>query len=101
MFLHVVLKVRYGKIDRFSEIFARMLPVLEREGWQMVGAFQALIGNYTTVIHVWRIREPNHHPAALQAAFADEGFAAAIAELGEVVLDETVQVMVPTSYSPA
>src|SRR3954453_16991636 len=100
MFLHVVLKVRYGQIDRFSEIFMRMRPVLEREGWQMVGAYQALIGNYTTVIHVWRIEEPNHHPRALQAAMADEGFAADIAARGEVALDETVQVMVPTSYSP-
>ena len=101
VYLHVQLKVRYSHIDRYSEIFARMLPVLEREGWKMLGAYQALIGTYTQVIHVWRIEDPNHHPRALQAAFADQGFATAIGELAEVVEDETVQVMVPTSYGPA
>jgi NIPSNAP len=101
MYLHVELKVRYGRIERFGEIFARMLPALERNGWELVGGYQSLIGNYTTVIHLWRIDDPNHHPRAIQAAFEDEAFASGIAELADIVTDETTQVMIPTAYSPA
>ena len=100
VYLLATLKAKYGQIDRFSEVMKTLVPVMEAEGWKLVGAYQAIIGDLTQVVDLWELPDANAVGAGLAAAAASAGFDDIAAALAEVVEEEVLQVMVTTSYSP-
>jgi hypothetical protein len=37
------IQIKYGKIDHFYEIMSHLVPVLERNGWKLLGAYQTQV----------------------------------------------------------
>jgi hypothetical protein len=100
VYLLATLKAKYGQLDRFSEVMKALVPVMEAQGWKLIGAYQAIIGDLTQVVDLWELPDANAVGAGLAAAAAGAGFEEIAAVLAEVVEDEVLQVMAKTSYSP-
>ena len=98
--LRADLTIKYGQIGRFSELFVPVKERLESKGWKLIGAYQAIIGDFTKVLHIWKIEDANMVPQALFAAMAEADFAPLFAELGDLIEAEQTQIVLPTPYSP-
>ena len=54
-YLHVTIQLVRGKSRLFYDTMAAMIPVLEENGWHLVGGFTPSIGRLNAVFHVWRV----------------------------------------------
>ena len=54
-FLLVRLQLKYGSVDRFSEIMSHLVPVLEKKGWRLHGAYQTTIGRLWEAWDLWEV----------------------------------------------
>ena len=55
VYLHVKIQLVRGKYTLFAKTMAEMAPVLEENGWRLIGAFTPAIGRLGAVYHVWRV----------------------------------------------
>jgi NIPSNAP len=99
-YLLASLKVKYGQQRRFNEVMSHLKPVLEKEGWKLIGAYQNTIGRLNSVIDLWEVSSPNAVPESLAAASKDTEFAQWAAQLPELVEEEVLQLMTKLPYSP-
>src|SRR5260370_38993503 len=67
VYLHVTIQLVRGKHRVFAAAMAEMAPVLESQGWRLVGAFTPGIGRLGAVYHLWRIPSARRRPEAPQA----------------------------------
>ncbi len=98
-YLHVTLKIRQGKMGLFNATLKEMVPVLEGEGWQLVGAWVTSIGRLNTVVDLWEMPDANAVASVLGAVGKHPEMRRWAAQLAESVEEETLQVMVKTPYS--
>src|SRR5260370_37704974 len=66
VYLHVTIQLVRGKHRVFAAAMAEMAPVLESQGWRLVGAFTPGIGRLGAVYHLWRRPPPRGLLQALQ-----------------------------------
>ena len=59
VYLHVTIQLVRGKHRIFAAAMAEMAPVLESQGWRLVGAFTPGIGRLGAVYHLWRVPSPD------------------------------------------
>ena len=59
VYLHVKIQLVRGKYTLFAKTMAEMAPVLEENGWRLIGAFTPAIGRLGAVYHVWRVPSPD------------------------------------------
>ena len=91
VYLHVTLEVHAAGLGRFLEGMEQVaVPVLEREGWRLAGAFVQRTGRLGNVIDLWELEDYQHYHRALAAFMAEETFPAFAAMLAETVISETV-----------
>lgn len=83
---------------RFHAVMAEMVPVMEERGWTLLGAWSTLIGRLDTVVDVWAVEDANAVRTTLAAAAGHPDFPRWHQELSEVVLEETLQLMLPLPY---
>lgn len=100
MYLQANLTIRYGQTAAFAERFVPIKARLEAKGWRMLGAYTAIIGEFTQILHLWQVESPDTVTNALFAVMGEEGAAAEFATLGEVIESERTQVVLPMPYSP-
>ena len=100
VYLHVTIQLVRGKHRVFAAAMAEMAPVLESQGWRLVGAFTPGIGRLGAVYHLWRI------PSAEQRAGRPRPWSGPIpdaarwhAAFAESVADEALQLVRPMPYS--
>ena len=94
------IKIRSGKLPEFCELMPRLVQVMERHGWRLLGAWTHLGGRINVVIDLWQIPDANALPnglAALMTALEWPDIARALAEYVE---DETIQLMSTLPYDP-
>ncbi len=96
--LHVTLKIRPGEMGRFHAVMAEIVPALEERGWRLLGAWSSLIGPLNTVVDLWEVEDANAVGAGLTALAGHPDFGRWYETLGEVVLDENLQLMQPVPY---
>lgn len=100
VYMHVTLQTRYGQTGRLSELIEEMLPKLEPFGWKLIAAYQPVIGDLTQVIDVWELPSADCVGADLAKAAEDPQFARIATELNDILLEEHLQIVAKTSYSP-
>ena len=99
VYLHVTLEVHAAGLGRFLEGMEQVaVPILEREGWRLAGAFVQRTGRLGNVIDLWELDDYQHYHRALAAFMAEESFPAFAAMLAETVISETVVFAEPASY---
>jgi hypothetical protein len=99
VYLHVTIQLVRGKHRVFAAAMAEMAPVLESQGWRLVGAFTPGIGRLGAVYHLWRIPCPNSALEALEVVRAHPDAARWHATFAESVADEALQLVRPMPYS--
>jgi len=99
-YLLATLKVKYGQQRKFYEVMGHLKPVLEKLGWNLVGAYENTIGRLNTVIDLWEIDDPNAVSSTLAKASKDTEFVRWAAHLPELLEEEVLQVMTKVPYSP-
>ena len=99
VYLHVTLEVHAAGLARFLDGMEKVaVPILEREGWRLAGAFVQRTGRLGNVIDLWELDDYQHYHRALAAFMAEESFPAFAAMLAETVISETVVFAEPASY---
>ena len=99
VFLHVTLEIHAAGLARFLDGMEKTaLPILEREGWRLAGAFVQRSGRLGNVIDLWELDDYQHYDSALKVLAADPGFPAFKAMLAETVISETVVFAEAASY---
>jgi hypothetical protein len=93
------LQVRSGRVPALIEIMSHMTPVLEREGWKLVGAYQTTIGRFNEIWDLWDIGgDASNITKVLGVARNDPEFAQWAAKLPEVVEQEETRYMEKLDY---
>ncbi len=101
LYLHVTIQLVRGKHHVFQAAMAEMAPVLESNGWHLVGGFTPTIGRLGAVYHVWRVPSADGVGTALAAVRAHPRAGGWHEAFAESVEDEALELVRPTSYSRA
>ena len=96
--LQATLEVEANGLDRFVALMGEMVPILEREGWKLEGAYLHTSGRLNTVVDLWRLEDYNHYGRGLEALMAHPEFPRFRRTLGEVVRNETLVFMQPLQF---
>ncbi len=99
VYLHVTLQLVRGKYKLFASTMAEMAPVLEENGWRLVGAFTPGIGRLGAVFHIWRVPSANSVLDALDNVRSHPDARRWHDAFAESIADEALQLVQPTTYS--
>jgi hypothetical protein len=99
-FMLVRLQCRYGKVREFEEVMSHLVPVLERKGWRLVGAYVMSIGRLNKVYDLWEMPDANSVRSVLALAAQEPEFREWSAKLGEYLEEEELELLEEASYSP-
>ena len=99
VYLHVTIQLVRGKQRVFESAMAQMAPVLESQGWRLVGAFGAGIGRLGAVYHLWRVPSADGALEGVAAVRAHPDAARWHDAFAESVADEALQLVRPMPYS--
>ncbi len=91
---------KYGLAAEVAAIVGELVPLLERRGWKLVGAYQPIIGDFGHILDVWELESADDVGRVLAEVSADPEFTAIAAKLTGLVENETLEIAVKTSYSP-
>ena len=93
------IQVKYGKGAEFFEIMGHLVPVLERNGWELVGAYQTRIGRLWEVWDIWEVPDANHVESVLEAANHDAEFVEWAQRLPDCVEAEELRYLKKVPYA--
>jgi hypothetical protein len=98
----VNVRLRNGARDTFFEALSRSAPILEDNGWTLLGGYETEIGPLDEYIDIWDVGpDAAGAGAAIQASLTVPGFADAAALLNDIVISEDTAYVEPCPYSPA
>ncbi len=102
-YLHVNLQLVRGKHRLYADTMGAFAKVLQEQyGWRLVGGFSSGIGRLGHVVHLWRIPSADALERTLADVRVNQPDAAIwAAAFAECIEDEDLELMHPTSYSPA
>ena len=92
------LEVEANGFGRFVALMGEMVPILEREGWKLEGAFMHTSGRLNTVVDLWRLEDYNHYGRGLAVLMAHPEVPRFAQTWGEVVRNETVGFLQALEY---
>ena len=99
VYLHVTLEIHAAGLGKLlAAMEETAVPLLEREGWRLAGAFVQRSGRLGNVIDLWELDDFQHYDRALQVLGAHPAFPAFKAVLEETVISETVVFADKASY---
>src|SRR5581483_4977676 len=93
-------ELKFGQNAGFNEVLAKLVPFLAGHGWKLEYGLQALVGDLTEILHLWKVEKFEDIAKGLNAAFTDAKLGQDLARLPELMHKETMQIMVKTPYSP-
>lgn len=100
-FLIARIQVRYGKMEEFSDGMAMVVPIMRDYKWELVYAFQTVVGPYSEVYDIWEIPDANAVGDGLAAVEKDPRFAQISHLFDEsIIKSETLSVVEKTTFSP-
>ena len=85
--------------EKMADTMAEMAPVLEENGWFLIGGFTPGIGRLGAVYHVWRVPSANGVQSALEVVRSHPDAKRWHDNFAESVEDEALELVRPTSYS--
>jgi hypothetical protein len=99
VYLHVTLEIHAAGLGRFlAAMEETAVPILEREGWKLAGAFVQRTGRLGNVIDLWELDDFEHFDRGIQAFSARPEFPAFKKVLEETVISETIVFANAASY---
>jgi hypothetical protein len=99
VYLQATLKIYQGQMEKFCQVMSGVVPILEERGWKLLAAYQNIIGRQNTIVDIWEIPDANSVEKVLGIAAQLSAFRELTGQLGGVVEEEVLQVMVKASYS--
>ena len=99
-FLLVRIQLKYGAAERFTEIMKHLVPILEKKGWRLHGAYRTVIGRLWEVWDLWEVPGASGVRSVLDAALEDPEFQEWAGYLPDCVEDEELRYGVKLPYSP-
>jgi NIPSNAP len=99
-YLLVRLQLKYGMVERFCEIMSHLVPVLEKNGWRLHGAYQTSIGRLWEAWDLWELPGADAVRSVLTAASHDPDFDHWAKFLPECVEEEELRYVVKLPYAP-
>ena len=100
MYMLSTIKIRPGKMAEFCELMPRLVQVMERHGWRLMGAWTHLGGRINVVLDLWQIPDANALPGGLGALMTALEWPDIARALAEYVEDEVIQLMSTLPYDP-
>jgi hypothetical protein len=94
------LQLKYGKIEQFVEIMNHLVPIMEKNGWRLLGAYRTTLGTLNEVWDFWEVKDANSTQTGLADALRDAEFAEWATKLQEVVEVEELRFLQKLPYSP-
>jgi NIPSNAP len=92
--------LKYGQAQRYAEAMARLVPIMQAQGWRLLASYQELIGDLHGVLSVWEVLDANAVGAGFAAAAGHADYPSIAAELAEAVIREELRVAYKTPFSP-
>jgi hypothetical protein len=99
-FMMARIQLKYGKVEQFNEIMSHLVPILEKNGFTLLGAYQTRIGTLNECWDVWEVPDANGIQSVLQQAHDDSEFAEWAGRLPECVEQEEIRYLEKLPYSP-
>jgi hypothetical protein len=101
LYVHATIKIKPGKLFEAYELLGRIVPEMEKAGWKLIGAYQGIVGETSTIVDLWEVQDANAVPALMASLAANPK----MAELGPKLMElfaqeEFLQLMVKAPYSP-
>jgi len=60
VYLQATMKVKAGKLPEFISLFNRLIPVLGKRGWKLVGSYRHVVGlGLNTIVDLWELPDAN------------------------------------------
>lgn len=101
MYVHATIKIKPGKIFEAYELLSKIVPEMEKAGWKLIGAYQGLIGQTSTIVDIWEVQDANAVPAMMASLATNAAMASVGPKLLELMAEEEfLQLMVKAPYSP-
>ena len=101
MYVHATIKIKPGKIFEAYELLGKIVPEMEKAGWKLIGAYQGVIGQTSTIVDIWEVQDANAVPAMMAALGTNPAMAAVGPRLLELMQEEEfLQLMVKAPYAP-
>jgi hypothetical protein len=97
-YMLVRLEVAYGRVGEFSKIMSHLVPILEKRGWRLHGAFVNRIGRLNRCYDLWEIPDANAVQSVLELAAKEPEFAEWSPKLNDLLLEEELEVMNELPY---
>jgi hypothetical protein len=94
------LVVRYGKLAEWNDAMARLLPIMEDQGWKLLASYQTIIGNLHEAYDIWEIPNADAVGAGLVGAASHPDFGTLGADLAATIETETLSIVAKTPFSP-
>lgn len=91
--------LKFGQLQGYSEMMARLVPYMARHGWKLVFGLQPYVGDLTELAHIWEVERFGDIETALAACYSDPEAHAILAPMPDLLQNEAMQIMVKTSYS--
>jgi|GraSoiStandDraft_16_1057320.scaffolds.fasta_scaffold1692617_2 hypothetical protein len=89
VYLQASLKLRPGTLSQFTTLLNKLVPVVGKHGWKLLGSYASMVGRLNTVVDLWELPTPD----AVQAALADPELQKFAPQINEIVEDETLQLL--------
>ncbi len=101
LYVHATIKIKPGKLFEAYELLGRIVPEMEKAGWKLIGAYQGIVGQTSTIVDLWEVPDANAVPALMAALAANPKMAEMGPKLMELFAqEEFLQLMVKAPYSP-
>jgi NIPSNAP len=95
------LRTNAGQTGAFLKFFQNeFLPVAQKHGMQLLGAFQTTVGPLSEILDLWRFDNLATFGEVSKALGGDPEFRRLIAEARALAPDEDINLHVPLPYSP-
>jgi hypothetical protein len=98
-YLLVRLQCRYGKVRQFEDAMSHLVPVLERKGWRLHGAYVTTIGRLNQVYDLWEMPDAAHIKSVLDVARDDPDWVKWAPALADCLEDEQLEYLELASYA--
>lgn len=95
-FVEQRLRIVYAALPVIGELMPRVVEAVAPHGWRLVTALRPVLGDFTDVLHLWRLPDPTAFDAG-SAALRDT---TADGQLASHIVDERVQLVERMPYSP-
>ena len=93
VYMKAVIECQTGKLLQLQDTLLKIFPIMEAQGWKLLGCFVHASGRINTVTDLWELQDLDHVIRARAGLAAHPDYPAIRASLGECIINETLTFM--------